>query len=387
MKRRCSVAYAVIQAALWGVYGFLFSFANRYLLDRGLSDLRIGLILGAATGLSFLLQPILTAVTDRFSAFSCRRILALCAGLMSLCAAALPMVSSVALVVVLYALACVCLQVLPAFANALGMRAIHGGITLNFGLARGIGSVCFGVAAQAAVPLIDRFGLNSVPICSALLGVIFVAAALTFPEQRQITQKTEAATPALAFVRSHGRFMTFLGGVVLLFIGHNVLSNCMFQIAQFKGDGNAQGTALLIAAVIELPTMFLFTKLLKLAKCEKWLCLSSVFFTLRLVLSLVLPGPIGLCVAQLTQMLGFALFTVSSVYYVGAVIDRRDVVKGQTYLAVSNTLGALLAHFLGGVLIDTMGVGNMLLVCIGLSAVGMGIVFATVRRGKTPAFT
>ena len=54
---------------------------------------------------------------------------------------------------------------------------------------------------------------------------------------------------------------------------------------------------------------------------------------------------------------------------------------------MSNTLGALLAHFLGGVLIDTMGVGNMLLVCIGLSAVGMGIVFTTVRRGKTPAFT
>ena len=58
MKRRISICYALAQGAIWGAYGFLFSFANRYLLARGLSSLRIGLILGIATGISFLLQPL-----------------------------------------------------------------------------------------------------------------------------------------------------------------------------------------------------------------------------------------------------------------------------------------------------------------------------------------
>lgn len=371
MKRRISICYALVQGAIWGAYGFLFSFANRYLLARGLSSLRIGLILGIATGISFLLQPLLTALSDRSRFFSCRRILFLCAGLMTLSAAALLFRMSTPVIVVLYAFATVCLQALPAFANALGMNAIRNGKTLNFGLSRGIGSVLFGVAAQVAVPLIDRFGLGTVPFCSAVLGILLMAAVMFFPElETRAEEPAEQPTPVLAFFRANGRFALLLVGVVLLYIGHNALSNCMYQIAVYKGDGNAQGTALLIAAFVELPTMFLFAKLLKLARCERWLCLSCVFFTLRLVLTLLLPGVYGLYAAQLAQMFGFALFAVSSVYYVGMVIDKRDVVKGQTYLAVANTLGCLIAHFLGGALIDGVGVGMALAIFTALSILG-----------------
>ena len=374
MKHRIPLCYAIVQGTIWGTYGFLFSFANRYLLARGLSSLRIGLILGVATGISFLLQPLLTALSDRLRFFSCRRILFLCTGLMTLCAGALLLRWSTPVIVILYAFATVCLQILPAFANALGMNAIRNGRTLNFGVSRGIGSVLFGVAAQVAIPLIDRFGLNTVPFCSAVLGIFLMAAVLAFPELEMRTEEpAEQPTPALAFFRANGRFALLLVGVVLLYIGHNALSNCMYQIAVYKGDGNAQGTALLIAAFVELPTMFLFTKLLKLAKCERWLCLSCVFFTLRLALTLLLPGVYGLYAAQLAQMLGFALFAVSSVYYVGMVIDKRDVVKGQTYLAVANTLGCLIAHFLGGALIDGMGVGMALVIFTALSILGGAI--------------
>ena len=374
MKHRIPLCYAIVQGTIWGVYGFLFSFANRYLLARGLSSLRIGLILGVATGISFLLQPLLTALSDRLRFFSCRRILFLCAGLMTLCAAALLLRLSTPVIVILYAFATVCLQILPAFANALGMNAIRNGRTLNFGISRGIGSVLFGVAAQVAIPLIDRFGLNTVPFCSAVLGILLMAAVLAFPElEMRDEEPAELPTPALAFFRANGRFALLLVGVVLLYIGHNALSNCMYQIAVYKGDGNAQGTALLIAAFVELPTMFLFTKLLKLAKCERWLCLSCVFFTLRLALTLLLPGVYGLYAAQVAQMFGFALFAVSSVYYVGMVIDKRDVVKGQTYLAVANTLGCLIAHFLGGALIDGVGVGMALVIFTVLSILGGAI--------------
>ena len=293
---------------------------------------------------------------------------------MTLCAGALLLRWSTPVIVILYAFATVCLQILPAFANALGMNAIRNGRTLNFGVSRGIGSVLFGVAAQVAIPLIDRFGLNTVPFCSAVLGIFLMAAVLAFPELEMRTEEpAEQPTPALAFFRANGRFAALLVGVVLLYIGHNALSNCMYQIAVYKGDGNAQGTALLIAAFVELPTMFLFTKLLKLAKCERWLCLSCVFFALRLALTLLLPGIYGLYAAQLAQMLGFALFAVSSVYYVGMVIDKRDVVKGQTYLAVANTLGCLIAHFLGGALIDGMGVGMALVIFTALSILGGAI--------------
>ena len=373
--------YCLLQGTLWGAYGFLFSYANRYLLDTGLISTQIGIILGIATGLSFLLQPLLTAVVDK-TRLSCKAVLMGSALVMTLCCFLLPVIRVRWAVVLLYAGACVTLQVLPSFSNALGMAAIHQGNRLNFGIARGIGSVSFGICAQLAVPAIEHFGLDTVPLLGGVMGALLILSALPFSNGQGNREETPDPTPLVEFFRRNGKFALFLVGSVLLYVGHNVLSNCMFQIAEFKGDGNAQGTALLIAAVVELPTMFLFARMCKWMNCGKWVCLSGIFFTLRLLLTWLLPGVGGLYAAQITQMLGFALFAVSSVYYVDSVVDKRDVVKGQTYLGVSNTLGCLIAHFLGGALIDLFGVSRMLLCCVAVSAVGMILLFVSVERKK-----
>ena len=161
----------------------------------------------------------------------------------------------------------------------------------------------------------------------------------------------------------------------------------MFRVAQSKltpetidRATSLQGSALLIAAVAELPTMFLFTKMLKRVRCDIWLCLSCCFMTLKLLLTWLLPGETGLLLAQLTQVGGYALYAVASVYYVGTVVQKADVVKGQTYLGASNTLGCLIAYVVGGVLIDAAGTVAMLTVCLGASAVGTILMFLARQR-------
>ena len=131
--------------------------------------------------------------------------------------------------------------------------------------------------------------------------------------------------------------------------------------------------------------MFLFTRLLRRVRCDVWLVLSGAFMTLRLVLTWLVPSAVGLCLAQVTQMLGYALLAVSSVYYVGTVIDRRNVVKGQTYLGSANTLGCLLAYVLGGVLIDGTGVDGMLIFCLVLSVVGLVLTLLSRERVERTA--
>lgn len=379
-ERSLQGSYCLMQAALWGSYGFLFSYANRYLLDVGLSDFSVGVLLGIATALSFLAQPLLTSAVDR-RAMNCRAVVMLCAGLMGLSCVVLLLWRGLWAQILLYAAACVCLQIIPSFSNALGMSC---GRSLNFGLARGVGSVSFGLCAQAAVPLIARFGLNAVLLCTAALSLLLLLSTLPFTESSSASNERSASTMA-EFFRKNPSFAVFLLGSVLLYVGHNVLSNCMFQIAEFKGDGDAQGTALLIAAAAELPTMFLFSRVRGWMSGGKWVCLSGIFFSLRLLLSWLLPGVFGLYAAQLTQLLGFALFAVSSVYYVKGVVEQRDAVKGQTYLGVTNTVGCLIAHVLGGALIDLLGVGKMLLCCFALSALGAVLLFAATAPRKTAA--
>ena len=391
-NRNFTARYALIQTFLWAEFGFMFSYGNQYLTERlHLTDTAAGLVLGIATGLSFLLQPPLTALAERTET---RRVLVLAAGCSAACALATLLPLGTAATVVLFALACVALQVMPSFSNALGMAGIRSGQTINFGLARGIGSTCFGLGARAAAPLIGWMGRQAIPLSGAVMALGVAVSVLLFPaaDGQRAVQSAEKPDNAREFLRGNRRFLVLLVGIVLIYIGHNALSNCMFRIAQSKiPDGavdaatDLQGTALLIAALVELPTMFLFTRLLRRVRCDVWLVLSGAFMALRLALTWLVPSAVGLCLAQVTQMPGYALLAVSSVYYVGTVIDRRNVVKGQTYLGSANTLGCLLAYVLGGVLIDGTGVDGMLIFCLVLSVVGLVLTLLSRERVERTA--
>ena len=392
MKRNhATAAYALTQISIWGTYGFLFTYANPYMTEKlGLSDTLAGWLLCLATALACLLQPLLTAVADR-TRWNVRRIL-LCSGVLTALCAALTLLPglSVAAYAVLFGSACVFLQIQPAFSNALGMEGIHGGLNINFAVARGIGSVSFALAAKLASLLIGVMGMNGASLLGAASSLLLVAAVLLMPRGSRQTPKTEEApTSAWEFFRESPKIAVLLVGVMLLYVGHNVLSNCMFRIAQWKvaGGSNAtavQGTAVMIAAIVELPTMFLFTKLGKRFRCDKLVLTSCLFMTLRIVASILLPGQWGLYITQLAQILGYALFAVSTVYYVGTVVPKHNVVKGQTYLGLANTLGSLLAFALGGSLIDAIGVPWMLGVCAGLSALGMFLAGLSLERVDRP---
>lgn len=393
-QRNATLPYAFVHMMLWALYGFLFSYANPYLTEKlSFSDTTAGVILGVATALAFLLQPLLTSVVDR-TRLNVRHVCVFWALFTTLSATATILPVGNTATMLFFAAACVSLQTLPSFANALGMEGIRGGQKINFGLARGLGSVCFGVSAKLASPLIDSFGMDIVALSGAVCAALLALAVLFFPKGSRPASAgaEEKPTSAKVFFQENPKFIVLLIGVVLLYIGHNALSNCMFRIAESKlalgatenEITNVQGTALMIAAVVELPMMFLFTLLVKKIRCDIWLILSTVFMTLRLLLTILLPSPAGLYAAQLAQMLGYALFAVAAVYYVGTVVSKRNVVKGQTYLGTGNTLGCMGAYVVCGALIDSVGVRQMLIFSTVLSAIGMlCVIFSTERVKKT----
>ena len=386
--KRAPWLYTLIQIALWSIHGVLISYAQRYLAGMGMRDSAIGLLLGGATAAGFVLQPLLAAVCDR-SRLTVRLTLLTGGGLMLLCCAALlPAAKSLTLTAAFYAVACCMAQTVPSFVNALGMAAERKGMRLNFGISRGAGSIGFGLTAQLANVLLLRGGLRTVPLYSLCLAAILTATALCFP--RTAEQTAEAAQPEQAsglgrFLRGSPRFCLLLAGAFLLFFGHNTLASYLYRVAQWKGNADAQGTATLLSALLELPILFGFPLLLRKAGSGSWLRLSGLFFTLRLLLTLVLPGTAGFYLAQCMQMGGFALYTVSSVYYVNEIIPVQDAVKGQSFLGAAGTIGAVAANVLGGALLDASGVPLLLTVCTIVSAAGAAIVWCAVQTKKHAA--
>lgn len=383
MSRRINLLYALINIFLWGAYGVLVAYASRYFLHLGLTNTQSGILLGLGTGLSFLIQPLLTGVVERLHVSVQRIVCILAAAILLGTLPLLPLIDRRVPAVILFSIACISVQALPSFVNALGISAIHSGLPLSFGPCRGLGSVSFALCVQGVNLLLIRFGMRALAVCAAALTLGLLVCTLCFPRLEQARQERREASSLPQFFRENHRFALLLTGCVLLLISTSALTNFMYQIALFKGSGDAQGTAVMIAAIVELVPMALFTRMLRRARCEFWLKLSGIFCTLRLALTLLLPGIAGLYIAQLAQMLGYALYTVSSVYYVGMVVAKKDEVKGQTYLGAVCTVGGLLASIFSGLLIDALGVQQMLLVYTGVSALGALLLFFSVQR--TPA--
>ena len=385
MKRNLTLPYALQQTLLWGEFGFLIAYAYPYLTEQtGLTDGTAGLVLGIAMAMAFLLQPLLTALVDK-TRLNTRSVSLFLSALGALSAGAAGLTPGGSYL--FFGAACVCLQSTPAFSNAMSMQAIRAGYSLNFAAARACGSVSFGVAAKLTAELIARFGNQSIAAASAVTAILFCLVTLTFPSVHT-TGTDERPTPMKTFFRENPRFVLVLLASILIYIGHNAVSNAMYRVAESKLPLGAettavtdlQGTVMMLAAFLELPTMFLFRKLLKKLRCDVWLGISCVCMTLRLLLTWLLPGEMGILLAQFTQLGGYAIYAVASVYYVGSVISKKNVVKGQTYLGATNTLGCLIAYFVGGTLTEHFGVEAMLLTSLASTVIGATIMILSIER-------
>ena len=131
--------------------------------------------------------------------------------------------------------------------------------------------------------------------------------------------------------------------------------------------------------------MLLFTHMLRKRSSSFYIKLTGFFFLLKAVGSWLAPNVTVYYIFQATQIGAWALIAIASVYYVNAIMEPQDAVKGQAYFTAAYTLANVLAAPLGGRLIDTLGVNAMLMLGALCAALGtaVNLVFAekTVDKG------
>jgi len=339
---------------------------------------------------SALLQPVVASLADSSRRCSLRTLvqgLGALIAVLGACIAALSAGGGSRMVVgILYGGCFLLLQLAFPLVNALGMDAINQGRSLNWGAARGVGSVSYAAVSWLLRILSARIGTITVPLLIVLSFAAFLAVTFAFPGTAPQTSGAEAsaqtAAPA-AFFRKYPRFGSLLIGTTLLYMGHMILSNYTFQILQSKGGGSAEmGIANALAAFLEIPTMCCFGWMLKRASSGTWLRLSGVFLALKAVLSWLVPTVPMFYAVQVLQMFGWALISVAAVYYVNSIMEKSDAVKGQSYLTMTYTLGNVLGSLAGGQLLDLAGVRTVLIFMTVVTFAGMLVVLAAARKTR-----
>lgn len=375
--KNVSTIYSVLQGLYWMSYGVIYSFTTVFLLDRDFTDAQVGTIIALSCVFSALFQPLIASVADRSTRFTIRFFMtAICLAIMISegCLLFLPRTKLIS--AFFYALLLLLHLSFQPLLSALAMRFINHGYGINFGSARGIGSISYAVLTFFLGNLTILFSMDCLPVLAILLyGVIIVVLRL-FPDLKNHGSSVVSSSGTLAILKTHPKFALLVLGIVLVFISHSAINTYMIQILQKIGKGNTElGQVMAYTAVLEFIVMILFARITKGRDYGNILKFSSIFFVLKGVF-ICLAGNLPMIYGALTlQLFSFALFTPASVYYADLILSEGDKVKGQALITIAITAGNILGSLVCGFFIELWGVTPALWISTVFCIIGMAFFF------------
>lgn len=387
--RKLMIQYCILQGSYWASFCVIYAFATVFLLSRGFESSMIGVIIAAGNILGVILQPMVASIADRSEKISLHKLTAMLSVIMILLLVLLYFVPNGLLAVaVLFLLTDTFLQVIQPLINSVSVYYVNQGVSVDFGSARGIGSLSYAAASYILGIVIEKFGTRSILMAGILVALVLLVTVLSMP----VRSSSAASRPKekepeqndaglIVFAGRYKNFMLTLAGITLLFTFHNMNNAYLIKVIENVGGTSADmGRMLSIAAVTELPVMFLFSRISKHFKSSTLLMVSGAFFAIRAAGFMLAGNVMTMYLAAMLQIGSFALYIPSSVYYVNETMLDQDKFKGQAVMTATNTLGGVFGSLFGGFLIDNAGVGAMNTVCFAMAAAGAVLVFLFAGR-------
>lgn len=401
--KQLTVKYAFLQSSYWISECIIYSFAAVFLHYKHFDNTRIGLVLSLSAVISIVLQPIIAAFADKSKKVTLKSLII---GLMFIVlASAITLYiapSSFLLISVIYILINTIQFTLNPLFNSLAFEYMNKGVPMNYGLARGAGSVAFAIASYFLGIFVGRFGAGILLGAFLFSYCLLILSAYTF--KLKVSNKASgnsgtgrenavsgtkdrpdtASANILGFFMKYKKYSLLLIGVAMIFYSHSLVNTYLINIIENVGGSSADmGLSLAISAVLELPTMAAFIYLIKKIKCGTLLKISAFFFTVKIAVAWLAPNVAMVNFSQAFQMFAFALYTPASVYYADSMIEEQDKVKGQSMLGVASWgVAGSVANLTGGRILDTFGVSSMLLIGTIVSVIGFAVVCFAAENKK-----
>lgn len=391
-RRFLNIQYALIQGLYWMGFGVAFSFAAVYLQYRGYSNSSLGLVMAGGNVAALILSPLLAEFVDKKG----RRSVIACLWLMLLaqvCSIVVVMntrgsstLASLCYGAYLTLIICVnplntqlCFEMEKAFCP------------MNYGAARGFGSIAYAPFIFALGILCGKYTPSMLPVAGlALLGaqlVLLIITTVQFSrcksEDRAGSSKAEAekSSSIFQFISGNRCFCFMLLGVALLFFAHNIVNNFMINVVRnVGGDETDVGSINGFMAVMEIPAMFMYDRIMRRFSCPSTVRFAAAMFAVKALCIAAAPSFAALIAAHTLQAFSFAVITPALVRYVDLYIDRRDSAKGQSLAYAMTTLGSIFASSIGGVMFDMISVRATLMVGVLAAAVGAVMCAAFTQR-------
>ncbi len=386
MKNMPQILYSALWAAYWMLYAATISFSSVYLQPRGYTNTHIGYILCAGFLLGVLAQLAVARAADRSRRFSPAVFLL---GTMAVFAVALAGMAAFdrrgAGLTASYVVLIAAMIVAQPLCNSLAFYLERLGCRMNFGAARGIGSLGFAVMSGLLGLILGRYATDVLRysgwIVLVLMAALLIAFCRLYPKQDMPQAEQKAVSRGL--LRRYRGFVWLLAGIVGLWIGHGLVNLFLYQVVQNVGGNETDlGNINAYIAALEIPIMLGFGFIARRFPIRKLLVFSACFFIVKIGGIVLAPSVGMLYLVLLSQCLSFAIFQTAYVYYIGQRMEKEDENSGQAYATAMLSTGNIIASLCGGWLIDRLGVTGTLVAGTAVTALGAACVVIMYLKTK-----
>ncbi|MDO5445297.1 MAG: MFS transporter, partial [Eubacteriales bacterium] len=182
-SKNLSFKYSAQQFLYWAAVSCIVSFAASYLLANGFNASETGRILFTANFISFFLQPVVAGKADQSEKNIILRIMLILTGITAVSFLAVrfvPMPKIVYSVVYIVGMASLDMEV--PLMNSENVYYTDRGWSINYGLARAVGSAAYSLMSLCLGYVIELFGAGWVPVISVSLMLALFAFIAVMPK-------------------------------------------------------------------------------------------------------------------------------------------------------------------------------------------------------------
>ena len=397
MNRGSSHFFSIsLQAVYWMVFCSIHSYAAVFLSSLGFASTNIGLVIAISSLISVFVQPIVGAWIDQNNTERLKKTSVIIVGIALIASAILILIlSHFKFALLFYMIALICTITLQPLFSAMILQLKEHHEQVSFGVSRAFGSLAFAGASAFIGSTVEKSTAAVIPWITAVLLLTLFLIATCFPNVKGITGANTSHETALdplsipekfmnRVKRQYPTFLWIIFGLSFIFIFHSMANVFLVNIVQAVGGTQRQfGFALSLMAMVEIPVMMGSGALIRRFGTRKLFAFSMIFYVIRSIALLFAGSMVAIYIAQLLQALSFALYIPISVAYVGELMAPYDRVKGQTLVVSATTLGSVTGSLLGGIVIDFLGVPQMLVFGVASTAIGATFVLLGLKRGRT----
>lgn len=383
-EKKLNLQYALINALFYSIQCMTYGYASVFLLDKGLNNSIIGIMLASASIISVFGQSILASYLDRSNKVNEKGLLKIISLILIVFSAIVAILGNVPFILIIaVVLLNASLFIMLPFINSLTFIFEKRGIFLNYGIARGVGSAGYALMSLFLGYFLNLYSPSLLPYFYTVMAVIMFAVIDMFKVPKESSDMNAIITDDAAkeqlsigqFLKKYNTLIPIFLGTILMLMDSSIIASFMIHIVESVGGTTAnQGTMMFIQAMAELPTMFAFTWLVKKLTNHRLMQISVIAFSIKNVLTALAVNIPMLYGIALLQAFGYALFTPASVYFIAHAIDEKDLNKGQALMTASMMMSSVFATLVGGVLFDLFPVRIVLVVGAILSVLGTLII-------------